>query len=100
MSLLLEIITWALIPAGILPVLTMLVIRRYRHADSESLRDRWRLAVVMAALGAVTSFLAIAALFDLELGEPLWIAFGLALIAADVVSGRWLLDYWSGRFES
>ena len=90
---------WALIPAGLLPVLTLLVIRKYRHAASQSLRDRWHLAIVLAALGATTTVIAADALFDWGLGLERWIAFGIVLLGVDLVSGKWLIDYYRGRFR-
>ena len=94
----LSVIAWILIPAGLLPVLTAFVLRRYRDADSQSLRDRWHVALVMAFVGAMASLIASAALVGTT-GGWLWIPFGLALLAADLVSGKWLLDYWGGRFR-
>lgn len=93
-------IAWALIPAGLLPVATALVLRRYRKARSQALRDRWHVSIAMALVGLVTMGLALDALDVIDIGgESFWIAFGLAVLVADVVSGKWLLEFWDGRFR-
>lgn len=94
----LDVIAWSLIPAGLLPVFTAWILRRYRHAASPSLRDRWHLALALAALGAMASLIAALVVLDVR-GGWLWIPFGLALLGVDVVSGKWLLEYWGGRFR-
>lgn len=96
--LVLDVIVWALIPAGLLPVLTAWVLRRYRHAASAALRDRWHLALVLALLGASASLIAALVVSDVG-GGWAWIPFGLALLAVDVVSGKWLIEFWRGRFR-
>lgn len=100
MRVVLEVIIWLLIPAGLLPVLTSAVLARYRHADSQSLRDRWHLSLALAALGAIVAILAANRLWDWGIsGMAVTITFGLILLAVDVVSGKWLLDYFRGRFR-
>ena len=96
---LLKVIEALLIPAGLLPILTLVVIWGYRNADAQSLRDRWYIAIVMALLGGVTAAVAADALFDWGLGLERWIAFGLVLLGADVVSGKWLWDFYFGTFD-
>ena len=95
----LTIIEALLIPAGLLPVLTAIVLVRYRTSDSKSLRDRWHLSLALAGLGLLTALIAADALFDWGLGLERWVAFGVVLLAVDFVSGKWLLDYWRGRFQ-
>lgn len=95
----LTVIEYALIPAAVLPVVTAIVLRRYRNADSQSLRDRWHLALVLAALGALAALIALNALLHLALGPWLWVPFGVILLIVDVVSGKWLIDYRNGRFR-
>lgn len=100
MSPVLTAIAWILIPAGLLPVATALVLRRYRRADSQALRDRWHVSIGMALVGGVTILLAVRALFDVDFGgQLLWVLFGLAVIVADIVSGKWLIEFWRGRFR-
>src|SRR5688500_9684638 len=100
MSPFLAIVIWLLIPAGLLPVLTAFVLRRYRTADSQSLRDRWHLALVLAILGGVSTFLAANRVWELGFrGEWITISFALVLLAVDVVSGKWLLDFMRGGFD-
>lgn len=95
---LLTLIEVVLIPAGVLPVVTAIVLRRYRNSDSQSLRDRWHLALALALLGLLTAVIAGLALLGIRIGS-VWVAFGLALLIADVVSGKWLIDFWRGRFR-
>lgn len=100
MSGLTSVIVWLLIPAGLLPIITAVVLSRYRHADSRSLRDRWHLSIALAILGGLVSLLALNRVAALGFrGEALVAIFALVLIAVDVVSGKWLLDYWRGRFR-
>jgi len=94
----LTVLAWALIPAAILPIVTAIVLSRYRKSSSQSLRDRFYLAVVLAFLGIVAALVALTVVTDLRTG-PLWPIFAIALLAADVVSGKWLLDYQRGRFR-
>lgn len=98
MRTLLDVIVWLLIPAGVLPVVTAWVLRKYRHSDSPALRERWHLALVLAALGAITATIAVLAVFGIRSGL-VWVVFGLVLLAVDVVSGKWLLDFRRGRFR-
>jgi hypothetical protein len=91
-------IAWLLAPASLLPVLTAWILRPYRDADSPSLRDRWHLSVILALLGLLAAVVAVAALLGASAGW-LWIPFGLALLLTDLASGKWLLDYWRGRFR-
>lgn len=88
-----------LIPAGLLPIVTAIVLWRYRKANSQALRDRWLVAVVLALLGAMAALIASDALFDWGLGLERWIGFGIVLLAVDFVSGKWLIDYMRGRFR-
>lgn len=89
-----------LIPAGALPVITAWFLRKYRNLDSQALRDRWHVAVVMALLGVITTFLAANRLFAWGIGgEILVLPFGIALLLIDLVSGKWLIDYWRGAFN-
>lgn len=100
MSPLLTAILIVLIPAGVLPVVTAWFLRRYRNEDSQALRDRWHVAVVMAILGVITTFLAANRLLGLGIsGEVLLLPFGVALLLIDLVSGLWLWDYWRGAFN-
>ena len=95
-----EAIVWLLIPAGLLPIITAAVLSRYRHADSRSLRDRWHLSIVLAILGGLVSLLAINRVATLGIDREVALAaFAVVLMAVDVVSGKWLLDYWRGRFR-
>lgn len=88
-----------LIPAGALPVVTAWFLRRYRKLDSQVLRDRWHVALVMAAVGVIVAFLAANRLAGWGIGgEWLVLPFAVALLAMDVVSGKWLYDYWTGGF--
>lgn len=88
-----------LIPAGILPIVTAWYLRRYRDLDSQALRDRWHVALVMALVGTTTAFLAANRLFDWGFsGSVLILPFGIALLLVDLVSGKWLLDYYRGAF--
>lgn len=98
MTQVITVIAWLLIPAGVLPVVTAWVLRKYRHSDSAALRERWHLALVLAALGAVTATIAIFAVLGIRSGL-IWVVFGLVLLAVDVVSGKWLLDFRRGRFR-
>ena len=94
-----EIIAWALLALGCLPVVTAWVLRKYRHSESRSLRDRWHVALVLAGVGAVSAFLAANRLFEWGLrGEAVAVPLGVILIAVDLVSGKWLLDYFTGSF--
>ena len=34
-----------------------------------------------------------------ELLGTFWLVFGLAILVADVVSGKWLVEYLRGRFR-
>ena len=100
MSGLVGVIVWLLIPAGLLPIVTAIVLSRYRHSDSPALRDRWHLSVVLAVLGGLVSLLALNRVLALGFqGEALVATFAAVLIAVDVVSGKWLFDYWRGRFR-
>lgn len=94
---LLTIVEILLIPAGLLPCVTAWVLRRYRASNSQALRDRYQVAIVLALLGATTSVITILVLLGIRIGLG-WIVFGLVILAVDVVSGKWLLDYWTGRF--
>jgi len=93
----LSIITWALIPMGLLPVVTALVLLPQVNSTSMALKERARLAQVLGFLGASTALVAAFALLDLEAGW-LVVLFGLALVAVDVASGIWLFQYVKGRF--
>lgn len=99
MSPLLTGIALVMIPAGLLPVVTAWYLRKYRGERSQALRDRWHVSLALAALGLVTALLAIAALTDIRLGTTFWAAFGIVILAADLVSGKWLLDYFNGGFS-
>ena len=100
MSPIVTVIAWLLVPAGILPVVTALVLRKYRNADSAALRDRWHIALVMAAVGVMACVLAANRLWEWGLtGEIIAIPLGVVLLAVDFVSGKWLLDFWRGRFR-
>ncbi len=96
---LLEVGIWLLIPAGLLPVLTAWVLRRYRSSGSQALRDRWHVSIVLAALGVFAAFLAANRLWGWGVdGEVTSLLFVLILLAVDIVSGRWLIAYWTGAF--
>jgi hypothetical protein len=100
MSLLLTVILVLLVPAGLLPVVTAWFLRRYHDAPSQALRDRWHVALVMAFVGVITALLAANRLFAWGIeGEILVIPFGLSLLLIDLVSGKWLWDYWTGAFS-
>ena len=100
MSPVLTVVVILLIPAGLLPIITAWVLRHYRHQTSPSLRDRWHLSLVLAALGAIVSLLSLNRLLDWGLtGDVLVVPFGVVLLAVDLLSGRWLLDHWRGRFD-
>lgn len=88
-----------LVPAGLLPVFTAWALRSYRRSDSRALRERWHLALILAALGLTASALAFADLMGIPFGLFPWIVFGLVILAADVVSGKWLLDFHRGAFR-
>lgn len=97
---LIAVMVWLLIPAGILPIVTAAVLSRYRHADSPALRDRWHLSVVLAILGGLVSLLALNRVAAWGIHHHYAIAlFALVLIAVDVVSAKWLIDYWRGAFR-
>lgn len=100
MSPIVTLIAWALIPAGALPIITAFVLRKYRHADSTALRDRWHIALVMAAVGVMAAILAGNRLWEWGLsGEAIAIPLGIVLLAVDFVSGKWLIEYWRGAFR-
>lgn len=101
MSPIVTVIVWALLPMAILPVVTAVVLSvKAWHADSPSLRERWLVSIVLAAVGIMAAVLAANRLWALELrGEVIAIPLGLVLLAVDVVSGKWLWDYWMGRFR-
>ena len=91
---LVDAIAWLLLPAAVLPIVTAFVLRKYRHAESPSLRDRWHVALVMAAVLAANR------VWGLELrGEIIAIPLGVVLLAVDVVSGKWLWDFARGNFR-
>jgi len=95
---LLSALVWALVPMGLLPVATAAVLWRYRGSDSPALRERSRLALILALLGAVVTGLALNRIASLGLeGELLGIIFVIALLLVDVVSGLWLVEYLRGR---
>lgn len=91
-------LAWLLIPAGLLPIVTAIILHPFRRSESRALRDRYHLAVVLGVLGGVSAAIAIAVLTARPAG-PLWPMFALALLAADLLSGKWLFDYWQGRFR-
>ena len=95
---LITIVAWLLVPGGLLPVFAAFVLSRYRNADSHALRDRWHLAIVLAFLGGVSAAIAVTVITSSPAG-PLWPAFGIVILIADIVSGKWLVDFWQGRFR-
>lgn len=96
----LTVILVLLVPAGLLPVVTAVLLSRYRHTDSRALRDRWHVAIVMALVGLTTTFLAANRLLGWGIeGEVLILPFGVALLLIDLVSGKWLIDFWQGKFR-
>lgn len=100
MSPVLTVIVVLLIPAGLLPIVTAWALRRYRSQPSQSLRDRWHLSLVLAALGGIVSVIAANRLLGWGVeGEALILPFALVLLLVDVVSGRWLLDHMTGKFD-
>lgn len=95
-----DVVIWILIPAGLLPILTAFVLRRYRNDPSQSLRDRWHVALALAALGVATMLLAANRVLSWGFaGEWVVIAFALMLLVVDVVSAKWLIAYYTGAFE-
>lgn len=101
MSPLLTVVVWLLIPAGLLPVFTAWELRRYRHTTSPALRDRGHLSLVLAVLGLTVTFLSANAAFGWGIrGEVVALPFAVVLLAVDLLSGKWLIDYWTGAFDS
>lgn len=95
-----DVIAWLLIPAAVLPIVTAWVLRSYARANSPSLRDRWHLSLVLAAIGLVAAFLGLIRVLDLDVGTTWWaVPLGLVLLTADIVSGKWLVDYYNGHFR-
>lgn len=100
MSPVLTVLLILLIPAGLLPVVTAVFLSRYRNVGSKALRDRWHVAIVMAMVGLTTTFLAANRLLSWGIeGEILVVPFGIALLLIDLVSGKWLFDFWQGKFR-
>lgn len=90
----------ALVIMGVLPVLTAVVLFRYRHADSETLRERASLSIPLAILGVTVAVLALNRLLDLGMeGELVALPFGVVLLIVDIASGKWLWQWWTGRFQ-
>jgi hypothetical protein len=95
---LLELLVWLLVPMGLLPVATGIVLWRYRNSDSAALRERARLALLLAVLGLLVALLALNRIASLGIeGEQLGLAFVGALLLIDIASGLWLVEYWQGR---
>lgn len=95
----LDIMSVALIPMGLLPVVAAIVLARHIHSPSTALRERARLAVLLGMLGVVVTYLAANRVFHWNL-DTAWVVvlFGTLLIAIDLASGYWLWQYLRGRF--
>lgn len=100
MSPVLSVIVWLLVPAAVLPILTAAVLRGHLNDPSAAARDRSHLALVLAGLGVVTALLALNRLLGWNLaGEALTVTFAAVLLAVDILSGKWLYEYWTGGFS-
>lgn len=94
-----DVLSFILVPMGLLPVMTAIVLFRHINAPSLALKERARLSLVLAFLGVIVTGLALNRLLGWGWsGEWLAIPFGAALILVDVASGLWLVDYFRGKF--
>lgn len=88
-----------LVPMGLLPVLTALILVRFVNSESLALKERARLSIVLAFLGVIVTLLALNRLLNWGWsGEWLVLPFGIALILVDGASGVWLWQYLAGKF--
>ena len=95
-----DVLTIVLVPMGLLPVLTAVVLVRHVNSTSMALKERSRLSLVLAFLGVIVTLLALNRLLGWGWsGELLVIPFGIALILVDGASGIWLVEYLRGKFD-
>ena len=101
MSPIVAVIAWILLPMAILPVLTAVVLTvKAWGFTSPALNERWLVSLVLAAVGIMAALLAANRLWQWELtGEIIALPLGLVLLAVDLVSGKWLIDYLRGRYR-
>ena len=97
---LLAVLSWVLVPMGLLPVITALVLLPQVNSHSIALKERARVQILLGLLGGSVAILAANRVFawNLELGWVL-IGFVLMLILIDIASGIWLWLYLTGRFR-
>lgn len=97
---LLEVMSWLLVPMGLLPVITALVLLPQVNSRSLALRERSRVQILLGLLGLSVLILAANRVFNLgfELGWVL-VGFVVILLLIDLASAYWLWLYVSGRFK-
>lgn len=100
MSPLLTVLSVLLVPMGLLPVLAAVVLWRHRRSESLTLRERAQVQLVLAAVAVSVAFLALNRVVPLNIPQE-WVSvpFVGALLLMDIQSGRWLWQYWFGRFS-
>ena len=97
---LLNVVTWLLVPMGVLPVITAIVLAPHVNSASMALKERARLSIVLALLGVIVAVLALNRLLNLGLsGAWLVLPFATALLLVDGASGVWLWQYLRNRFR-
>lgn len=97
---LLDGLSWALIPMGLLPVIVAIVLLPSVNSPVVALKERARMQLLLALLGAIVAVLAVNRVFNFgfDLGWVL-VGFVAILLAIDVASGVWLWLYLTGRFR-
>lgn len=97
---LVNVLAWLLIPMGVLPVITAVVLAPHLNSASMALKERARLSVVLALLGVIVSLLALNRLLELGISSA-WLAvsFAVILLLVDAASGMWLWQYLRNRFR-
>lgn len=98
---LIEVLAWLLVPMAILPVITAVVLFRHLNARSLALRERARIAQLLAVMAVTVGVIAARVVFNLDIDLIwVWVSFAVIVLAIDIASGAWLLAYILGRFDS
>lgn len=93
-------LSWLLVPMGLLPVITALVLLPQVNSPVIALKERARIQALLGMLGLLVATLAANRVFGFgfDLGWVL-ILFVVVLLLIDIASGIWLWLYLSGRFH-
>lgn len=83
-----------LIPMAVLPVVTAAVLFRELNSDSFALRERARIAQLLALMAITLAIIAARVVLDWDFDVIwVWLAFTVIVLVLDIASGVWLVAY-------